>query len=421
VIPSFEKELEKYAEVAIKVGLNLQPGQRLLIGVPFQGNLGVPIDLAPLVRLIVAKAYQAGARLVDVLWDYDQLRLIRNQYAPRDSFEGYPTWRTDAAIDFAREGDATLIIFAEDPDLFLHEDPSLINTLRQTALQHSRPYSEMQSKNQMNWLIITAPRDAWMRKVLPEIAPEERQNRFWEMLFKICRIDQPDPVSAWMDHIHELTTRRDYLNQKRFDALKLTGPGTELMVGLPKGHTWKAARMTALNGIDFTANIPTEEIFTIPHKDRTEGVVSSSKPLCYGGMLIEDFSLTFSQGKVVDASSKTGKESLERILKTDEGARRLGEVALVPHSSPISQLNILFYNTLIDENASSHLALGRSFRFAMEGGESMSDEEFAAAGGNQSLIHVDFMIGSGKMDVDGITEGGSSEPIMRNGEWAFEV
>jgi aminopeptidase len=418
---SLEKNMDKYAEVVVKVGLNLQHGQRLLIGVPFQGNLGTSIDLAPLVRLIAAKAYQSGARLVDVLWDDDQLRLIRNQYAPSDSFEEFPSWRTNAAFEVAREGDAVLIIFSEDPDLFLKQDPSTISILRQTALEHSKSFSELQSKNHMNWVVITAPREGWLKKVLPELAPEERKDRFWEMLFKICRIDHPDPVSAWMKHIHELTTRRDYLNQQRYDALKMTAPGTDLTIGLPKGHIWRAARMTSLNGIAFTANIPTEEIFTIPHRHRTEGVVSSSKPLNYAGMLIEDFSLTFSQGKVVEVRSSRGKDSLDKILETDEGARRLGEVALVPHSSPISQLNILFYNTLIDENAASHLALGRALRFGIEGGERMSDEEFAAAGGNQGLAHVDFMIGSGEMDVDGLTKEGASEPVMRNGEWTFEV
>ncbi len=417
----FEEYLEKYAEVTIKVGLNLQPGQKLLIGVPTQGNLGTPIDLAPLVRLIAAKAYQSGAKLVEVLWDDDQLRLIRYQYAGKETFAEFPAWRTDAATKAAQDGDAVLVIFAHDPDLFLEQDSSLIDAVRQAALQHIKPFSELQSKNNMNWTIITAPREGWIRKVLPEVPLEDRLDRFWEILFKICRIDQPDPVSVWMDHIHELTTRRDYLNGRQYSALRLTGPGTDLTIGLPEAHIWGAARMTSQNGIPFTANIPTEEIFTSPHKERTEGVVSSSKPLSYGGMYIEDFSLTFSEGKVVGASSRVGEDRLYKILETDEGAGRLGEIALVPHSSPISQLDLLFYNTLIDENAATHIALGRAFRFSVEGGEAMSDDEFASIGGNQSLVHVDFMIGSGEMDVDGLTEDGAVEPIMRDGEWAFEV
>jgi aminopeptidase len=421
VASQFHESLEKYAEVAVKVGLNLQPGQRLLIGIPTRGNLGTSIELAPLVRLIAKIAYQCGARLVEVLWDDDQLRLIRYQYAAKDSFSEFPDWRTDAVNDYAREGDAILLISSDDPDLFREQDPALIDTLRQTELKHLKPFSELQSKNAMNWSIIAAPRAGWLRKILPDLPGEDREEKFWDMLFKICRIDKPDPVSAWFDHIHQLTTRRDYLNEKQYVALKLEGPGTDLTVGLPKGHIWGAARMTSLNGIPFTANLPTEEIFTIPHKDRTEGVVSSSKPLSYGAMYIEDFSLTFSNGKVVGASSRAGEESLHKILETDEGASMLGEIALVPHSSPISQLELLFFSTLIDENAANHLALGRAFRFCIKGGEVMSDEEFSAAGGNQSLVHVDFMIGSGEMDVDGRTEDGSSEPIMRDGEWAFEL
>jgi aminopeptidase len=421
VLSQFEENLEKYAEVTVKVGLNLQPGQKLLIGIPTQGNLGVPIDLAPLVRLIAAKAYQNGARLVEVLWDDDQLQLLRYENAGKETFEEFPIWRAHVAIEAAQEGDAVLIIFAPDPDLFLQQDPALINTLRQAALKHIKPFSELQSKNNMNWTVITAPRDRWLRKVLPDLPPEDRQDRFWEMLFKICRIDQPDPVSVWMDHIHDMTQRRDYLNLKQYDALKVTGPGTDLTIGLLKDHIWSTARMTSLHGIPFTANIPTEEIFTIPHKARTEGVVSSSKPLSYGAMYIEDFSLTFSDGKVVGASSRVGEDRLHEILETDQGAGRLGEIALVPHSSPISQLDLLFYNTLIDENAATHIALGRAFRFGIHGGESLSDEEFASIGGNQSLVHVDFMIGSGEMDIDGLKYDGAVEPVMRDGEWAFEV
>jgi aminopeptidase len=417
----FEENLDKYAEVTVKVGLNLQPGQRLLIGVPTRGNLGTPIDLAPLVHLIATKAYQCGARLVEVLWDDEQLRLIRYQYAEKDSFEEYPTWRADAAIEFAQESDAVLIIHAEDPDLFLEEEPTRINIVRQAALQHIKPFSELQIKNHMNWTVITAPREGWLKKVLPNLPAENREEKFWELLFKICRTDTPDPIAAWMNHIDDLTARRETLNRKQYDALKLMGPGTDLTIGLPKGHIWSAARMSSQNGIPFTANIPTEEIFTIPHKDRTEGVVSSSKPLSYGPMYIEDFSLTFSEGKAVGASSRVGEDSLHKILETDEGASMLGEIALVPHSSPISQLDMLFYNTLIDENAASHIALGRAFRFSIEGGESMNDNEFSSAGGNQSLVHVDFMIGSGDMDVDGLSEDGTSEPVMRDGEWAFEL
>ena len=410
----FERNLDKYAEVIVRVGLNLQHGQRLLI-------FRAPLELTPLVRLIAAKAYKVGARLVDVMWNDDQLRLIRFQHAPRDSFEEFPEWRANAAFEAAKAGDAVLVLLAENPDLLFEQDPELVATVFQTRAKHFKPANDLLSKNAMNWTVVTAPVDGWMEKVFPDLPPDSREARFWDTIFEICRVKQEDPVSAWRDHVNQLVTRSDYLNHKRYAALKLTAPGTDLTVGLPKGHVWQSGRMTSQNGIDFTANIPTEEIFTLPHKDKTEGVVTATKPLSYGGVLIEDFSLTFADGRVVKASAAKGEEVLRKLIETDEGASRLGEVALVPHSSPISQSGLLFYNTLIDENAANHIALGEALRFFMEGGEAKSDDEFAAAGGNHSLVHVDFMIGSGEMDVDGLTEGGAAEPVMRSGEWAFEA
>ncbi|UCC63655.1 MAG: aminopeptidase [Anaerolineae bacterium] len=417
----FQRNLDKYAEVTVRVGLNLQPGQRLLIGMPLFGIYGTPLELAPLVRTIVAKAYQAGARLVDVMWNDDQLRLIRFQHAPRDSFEEFPTWRADAAFEAAKAGDAVLVIYAENPDLLVGQDPELVAVVQHTNFKHSEPTMDLVVKNAMNWALITAPVEGWPQKVFPDLPPDSRKAKFWDTIFEICRVKQADPVSAWQDHVNELVVRSDYLNRKRYAALKLTAPGTDLTVGLPSGHIWRGARMTSQNGIDFTANIPTEEIFTIPHKDRTEGVVTATKPLSYGGILIQDLSLTFSEGRVVKATAKKGEQSLHKLLETDEGASRLGEVALVPHSSPISQSGLLFYNILIDENASNHIALGRAYKFSLENGEAMSDDEFAAIGGNHSLIHIDCMIGSGEMDVDGLLKDGTAEPIMRGGEWAFEV
>ena len=417
----FEGYLEKYAEVIVRVGLNLQPAQRLLIGVPVLGANGTPLELAPLVRLVATKAYQAGASLVDVMWNDDQLQLIRLQHAPRDSFEEYPVWRADGASEVAQAGDAVLVVYAEDPDLLVGQDPTLITTVHQASFKHTKPFADLRGKNAMNWVIATAPVEGWPDKVFPDLPAEDRKAQFWDVLFDICRVKQPDPVAAWNDHISDLAARREYLNHKRYTGLKLTAPGTDLTLGLPREHVWRAARMASQNGIDFTGNIPTEEIFTVPHKDRTEGVVSATKPLSYGGTLIEEFSLSFSAGRVIEATARKGQDSLHRLLKTDDGARRLGEVALVPHSSPISQSGLLFYNILIDENAASHIALGRAHRFNIEGGEAMSDADFAALGGNNSLAHIDFMVGSGEMDVDGLAEDGPAEPIMRGGEWAFEI
>jgi len=410
----FERNLEKYAEVIIKVGLNLQSGQRLLI-------TQAPLELAPLVRLIAKKAYQAGTRLVDVIWNDDQLQLLRFQHAPRDSFDEFPTWWSSAAFEGAKAGDAVLKFIAEDPDLLLEQDLELVATASQIQAKHLKPAADLQYRNAMNWTVVTAPVDGWTEKVFPDLSPNSRKAKFWDTIFDICRVKHKDPVSAWREHINQLVARCDYLNHKRYATLKLTAPGTDLTVVLPKEHVWQNARATTQNGIDFTANIPTEEIFTLPHKDKTEGIVTATKPLSHGGVLIEDFSLTFAKGRVIKASAAKGEEVLRKLIETDEGASQLGEVALVPHISRISKSGLIFYNILIDENAANHIALGEAFRDSMDGGETKSNDEFSAAGGNQSLIHVDFMIGSGEMDVDGLTEGGVAEPVMRNGEWAFEV
>jgi len=414
----FEQNLEKYVEVILKVGLNLQKGQRLLIDV---ADISTPLlELAPFVELITKKAYQMGARFVDVIWNDPQLHLIRFQHAPRDSFEEFPTWISNAALEFAEKGDAILSLYAAIPDLFIDQDPELMAIRRKTVLKHFKPVIDLMSKNATNWTQVAAPVDGWTDKIFPDLPPNKRKTKMWDIIFDICRVKQKDPVSAWQDHINQLHARGNYLNHKQYTALKLEAPGTDLTIGLPKGHIWKSGSMTSQNGIDFTGNLPTEEIFTLPHKDKTEGIVTATRPLPVE-VVIEDFSLTFSKGRVIKATAKKGEKMLNKLLEIDEGMSRLGEIALVPHSSPISQTGILFYNALIDENASCHIALGRGFRFNMENGDKMSDEEFMAAGGNISLSHIDFMIGSGEMNIDGITEEEMSEPIMRKGEWAFKV
>lgn len=417
----FEQNLYKYAEVIVKVGLNLQPGQRLVIGAPVLWLTGTPIESAPLVRLIVAQAYQAGARLVDVMWDDDQLKPIRLQHASRESIEEFSTWRVDAGIEAAKAGEALLWIYAEDPDLLREQEPERVAAFQNTNMQHTAPLWDLVSKNTTNWVVISAPIDGWAAKIFPDLPAESHKAQFWDIILGICRVKHDDPVAAWQDHIKQLAAKSEHLTNRHYTALKLTSDGTDLMVGLPSGHIWRSGGMTAQNGVDFVANLPTEEVFTMPHKEKTEGVVTATKPLIYGSSLVEDFSLTFSAGHVVKATAKKGEASLRKLLETDEGASALGEVALVPHSSPISQTGLLFHNILIDENASCHLALGQAYRATMENGEAMSDDEFATAGGNKSMIHTDFMIGSGEMDVDGIREDGTAEPIMRGGEWAFEV
>ncbi len=416
----FEQNLEKYAEVILKVGVNLQKGQRLLI-TPHGFGTSL-LDLAPFIELIVKKAYQLGARFVEVLWNDPQLHLIRLQHAPRDSFEEFSTWRVDASLEFIKKGDAGLNILASDPQFFNDQDPELITTIIRTALKHYKHVSDLlNQQHARNGAVISAPCDAWAERIFLDLPPDKRTAKLWDKIFDICRIKQKDPVSAWNDHIKQLIAKMNYLNEKQYKTLKLKAPGTDLKIGLPEGHIWGGAKFTSQKGIGFVGNIPTEEVYTLPHKDKTEGTVKMTKPLNYGGNLIEDIKMTFSKGKVIELNASKGKNFLDKIIETDKGASQLGEIAFVPHSTPISQSGMLFYNGLIDENASNHIALGFAYKPSLKKGKEMSDEEFMAAGGNTSLIHIDCMIGSGEMDVDGILENGTVESIMRNGEWAFEV
>ncbi len=412
MITAFEETLEKYAEIIVRVGLNLQAGQRLLIQ--------APIESALLVRRVAALAYDQGVRLVDVHWGDDQLTLARFQHAPRDSFDEFPEWRAQAAEEVFKNGGAYLSLYAEDPDLLKDQDPALVSQAQKTTMQHMLPAVSRLMHNATNWLVVSMPIPSWAAKVFPGLPEAEQMEKLWQAIFRVCRLEQPDPVDAWKRHVVELGARSQYLTRKQYSALHITGPGTDLEVGLPSGHLWLGGQITSGNGIDFIPNVPTEEVFTMPHKDRVAGVVRASRPLSYAGRLIEDFQLTFQDGKVVDFQAAKGEQVLRQLLETDEGARRLGEVALVPYSSPISQSGILFYNTLFDENAASHLALGKAYSFTMQGGEEMPDEAFAEAGGNHSLVHVDFMSGTAETNVDGLLEDGTAEALMRQGEWAFD-
>ena len=417
----FEQKLEKYADVILRVGLNLQPGQRLLIGGPTLGADGVPLESAPLVRLIAKKAYQIGARLVDVIWGDEQLRLFRFQNAPKGSIEKIPKWRINARYDISKAGDANLHFMSPNPDLLSEVEPELISQSQTSFYKQMKIVYDLLTANAFNWLVVAVPNDAWADKLFPDVPQNGRKDKLWDIIFEMCHINQEDPITAWQNHNESLSKHCKYLNQKKYTALKLTAPGTDLMVGLPIDHIWQGGSTMAQNGISFTANLPTEEIFTMPHKDKVEGVVSTTKVLYYGGVTIENCRLTFLKGRIVEAKADKGEEFLLKSIETDDGARKLGEIALVPHSSPISQSGLLFYNMLIDENASNHIALGQAYRESLKEGETLSDEDFMIAGGNNSLIHLDFMIGSGEMNVDGILDDETAEPIMRNGEWAFEV
>lgn len=418
MIADFQEKLEKYAQVAVRIGNNLQPGQRLLI-IGRWLNRGVPLELSPLIQKVTEVAYKAGAPYVDVIWADQRIDLLRYLHAPRDSFEEYPKWFLSALLEYLERGDALMVLFAEDPQMFKDQDPELVALATKTAITNFEPGLKYVTGNIVNWAGLSAPIKDWADIVLPDLPEHERLDRMWDAIFKICRIDHEDPIQAWKDHLAELGKRCQYLNAKQFSALKYAGPGTDITIGLAKNHSWQSGGMKTTTGISYTANIPTEEVFCLPDMQRAEGVVRASMPLSYAGNLIEDFQLTFKDGRVVGMDVGKGERALQGIIDMDDGARRLGEVALVPNSSPISQLGWLFYNTLYDENAASHIALGRGIRACLEGGPQMSAEEFEAAGGNYSKVHVDFMIGSDQLDIDGIAEDGKAEAVMRQGEWAF--
>lgn len=406
--PEFDRTLDTYAALIVKIGLNLQAGQRLLVR--------APLEAAPLVRHVTARAYDTGARLVDVIWSDPQLVLERYRHAPRDSFAEISQWPVAAGLEYAENGHAFLSITGVDPELLKDVDPEHVAATRRAEGAAALPLGRLISADAVNWCVAGCATPGWAARVFPELPPAEQQRRLWEAIFRTVRLDAPDPLAAWETHLAHLAARRDRLNDKQYTALHFTGPGTDLTVGLPANHRWIGGASPTAIGITNVANVPTEEVFTAPHRRRVDGTVRATMPLNYSGNLVENFSLTFKEGKVVDFSAERGQELLRSHLETDEGAARLGEVALVPHSSPIAQTGLLFLNTLFDENAASHVALGRAYQNCIAGCEGMDEASFAEMGGNGSATHLDFMIGSASIDVDGLF-GDAAEPLMRAGEW----
>jgi aminopeptidase len=411
--------LRKYAEAIVRIGLNLREGQRLVI--TNATARGIPPAGRALVHEVTRAAYAAGARYVEAIWGDEEMLRLRLQHAPADSFDDYPTWHTNGIMDFIKRGDALLSIYANDPDVYSSLDPERVGAMQRSHLNNYQDISLNVSRNAINWCVVASGAPAWARKIFPDLPEAEALEKLWQEIFEMTRATEPDPVAAWQGHIRNLRKRAEFMQAKRFSALHYKSENTDFTLGLPRGHKWISAQSLAENGVVFTANMPTEEIFTLPDRQRAEGTVTATFPLSYGGSLIEDFSVTFENGRIVKVQARKNESILQKLVNTDEGSSRLGEVALVPASSPIARRGHLFYNTLFDENASCHIAIGRAYRFTLSGGEELTEEEFNASGGNTSLTHVDFMIGSPQMDIEGITENGSHEPVMRAGEWAFDI
>lgn len=411
--PNFQQELQSFADVTVRVGLNLQAGQRLLIRADLQ--------TAPAVRAVARAAYAVGCPFVDVIWGDEQLSLVRFESAPADSFGEIAGWLPATTVEHLRAGGALLSIYAATPNLLAAQNPEQVSTAMRAAAQASMPVSELVQRNASSWAVVSYPTPGWAAEVFPELPVAEAEAQLWQAIVSTCRLDAADPVAAWQRHLGELNERCAYMNGRRYDALHYRGPGTDFTLGLVDGHIWAGGDAVSERGQTFVANLPTEEIFSLPHRARANGVVRSSRPLSYAGTLIRDFTLAFEGGRVTKIEAATGAEVLRRLVDTDEGAARLGEVALVPNSSPISRTGLLFANTLFDENAASHLALGNGYRFCVQGGATMDGAQFEAVGGNHSATHVDFMIGSAELEIDGLAADGAAEPLMRAGEWAFTI
>lgn len=406
---SFEDRLDRLGDVAVNVGLGLARGQELF--------MTAPLDALPLARRITEHAYKAGAKLVTTLFTDEPSTLMRFRYAPEESFDYAPGWLYEGVANAFRSGAARLAIAGADPVLLANEDPEKVSRANVALSKVYRPALELITRHDINWTIVPCATPAWARVVFPNRSEQAAMEQLWEAVFAATRVNTPDPVAAWRKHSADLQRRVAFLNDRRFAALHFRGPGTDLRVGLADDHLWQGGGSTANNGIFGFPNMPTEEVFTTPHKDLTDGVVTSTKPLSHQGSLIENIHVRFEGGRITQASASTGQTVLQRLIDTDDGARRLGEVALVPHSSPIAASGLLFWNTLFDENAASHIALGQAYSTCLQNGENLTPDELGARGANDSLIHVDWMIGSAKMDVDGISHDNSIEPLMRQGEW----
>ncbi|WP_077623535.1 aminopeptidase [Sediminibacillus massiliensis] len=406
------KNLEKYAELALKTGVNIQDNQSIMINAPIEG--------ADFTRIVVKKAYELGAKNVHINWTDDEINLLKYENAPEEVLTNVPQWQVDKYVSFAEEGAAVLSIRSTNPDLLKDIDAGRVAKAAKANAEAMKEFRKYTMNDRIPWSIISIPTGDWAQKIFPDKSKEDAVESLWEQIFKIVRVDREDPIAAWNDHNATLRKAREFLNKKQYKKLIYKAPGTDLELELPEGHIWKGGSAKTETGRDFNPNMPTEEVFTLPHKYGVNGTVSSTKPLNYGGNLIDNFSLTFKDGKVADFKAEQGYDTLKHLLDTDEGARRLGEIALVPHESPISQSGLIFYNTLYDENASCHVALGKAYPTSLEGGAKMDDEQLDKHGVNDSLTHVDFMIGSADLDIDGVTADENSEPVFRKGSWALD-
>lgn len=406
--------LKKYAAFTVQVGVNVQKGQTLIIRCPVEG--------AYFGRACMEAAYKAGARDVVIRWEDEKAARIRMELGEEEALSETKPYELRSYLDYAESegGCCLLAIHASDPEIFKGLDTAKINRVSLAKQEAMKSWREYTMKDRVQWCVVAIPTPAWAASVFPGLAEDEAQEKLWSAIFDVCRVTGGDPVSAWKEHVAKTSACRDKLNELQLESIHMTSAnGTDLTVGLADGHTWEGACSKAENGAVFIANVPTEEVFTAPHRERVNGVVKGTKPYVYNGQLIEGFSVTFKDGVVVDYSAEKNAELLGQLLDSDEGARRIGEIALVPASSPINRSGLLFYNTLFDENAACHIAFGAGYPTTVKGGAAMTTEELLACGVNDSAIHEDVMVGAEDMTITGLTKTGETVTIFENGEWAI--
>ena len=409
-----ERQIDKYVELVIKKGINIQKGQILVIS--------SPVEVYDFTRKLVKQAYELGASEVVVHWNDEVVGKYKYVYGAEDIFDTFPEWQKESMEYYRKKGAAFLSVYATDPDILKEVDKTRVARFQKAKSLALKEYYENVMGNSNQWCVISVPTQAWAKRVFPELSTEVAISEMWKLILKIVRADKENPILEWENHLNTLKARMDYLNKKRFAKLIYRNSlGTNLEIGLPEGHKWISGGEKSKAGVEFVANIPTEEIFTMPHREKVNGVVVSSKPLIYGGSVIDKFILTFKDGEVINYSAEVGEEILGKLLSMDENSKYLGEVALVEYDSPISKSERVFYNTLFDENASCHLAFGGAYPVCLENSEGQSEEELKERGMNNSLTHEDFMIGTEDMEIVGIDSEGRETTIMKNGNFVFTL
>lgn len=404
--------LKKYATLAVKKGVNLQKDQVLLVNCPIEC-----IDFA---RAIAEVAYNEGAKEVVVHYSDQSLQRLKLEYASMDTLKETPNWVAESYNSYAKQGCAVISVSASDPDAYKNIPMDKIATFQKSRQLALKEYYDYSMSNKIRWTVVSVPTEAWALKVFKNSNSEEAVSKLWDVIFNVVRLNSDDPIEAWNEHNNNISKNLNFLNSNKLKKLHYKNSiGTDLTIELPEDHIWLGGSEKCTTGIEFNANMPTEEVYTLPKKTGINGTVVSSKPLSYGGNLIDDFSLTFKEGKVVDFTAKEGFDTLKKLLDSDAGSKYLGEVALVPYDSPISNSNLIFYNTLFDENAACHLAFGKAYPTCIINGENLSNEELSQKGANDSIIHVDFMIGTKDLDIIGYTEDNREIKIFTSGNWAF--